>query len=391
MSAALINRSPDLKRLCDEGYEVEVRSGFLLVHSVPYVTAHREIAKGTLVSELTLAGDVTARPGNHMAYFVGGHPCTVDGVEISSIKNGSGPKDLGGGLVASYTFSNKPSAGYADHYEKMTRYIKIIEAEAQALDSLATACTFQPMPVSPEESVFAYRDTASSRAGTTTLSERLASQRVAIVGLGGTGSYVLDLVAKTPVREIHLFDDDAFLSHNAFRAPGAASIEDLREKRSKVDYLHGIYSRIRSGIFPHPWRVTTSSDLADFDFVFVCVDNGEARKIVADALLAVRVPFIDTGMGIQWAGEGEGLCGICRVTTVTPEKNAHLSLIPMGGGEQDNAYSLNIQIAELNSLSAALAVIRWKKLSGFYQDLEKEHNLLYALNVCQLTAEEGLL
>ena len=61
---------------------------------------------------------------------------------------------------------------------------------------------------------------------------------VAIAGPGGTGSYVLDLVAKTPVRDIHLFDGDSFMSHNAFRAPGAASLEELRALPKKVDYFH---------------------------------------------------------------------------------------------------------------------------------------------------------
>jgi tRNA A37 threonylcarbamoyladenosine dehydratase len=50
--------------------------------------------------------------------------------------------------------------------------------------------------------------------------------------MGGTGSYILDLVAKTAVMEIHLFDGDDFNQHNAFRAPGAASLEDL-EKHMK--------------------------------------------------------------------------------------------------------------------------------------------------------------
>ena len=71
-----------------------------------------------------------------------------------------------------------------------------------------------------------------------------AGERVAIVGLGGTGSYVLDFVAKTPVQEIHLFDGDEFLTHNAFRAPGAASLEALRRKPKKVDYLAAIYSNM---------------------------------------------------------------------------------------------------------------------------------------------------
>ena len=71
MQSALISRSPDLLRLRNEGYEVEVRSGHLLVHGVPYLGATGAITYGTLVSDLTLAGDATSRPGNHVAWFIG--------------------------------------------------------------------------------------------------------------------------------------------------------------------------------------------------------------------------------------------------------------------------------------------------------------------------------
>ena len=39
MSQQLISRSPDLKRLRDEGYAVETVGGHLLLNDVPYVTA----------------------------------------------------------------------------------------------------------------------------------------------------------------------------------------------------------------------------------------------------------------------------------------------------------------------------------------------------------------
>ena len=77
--------------------------------------------------------------------------------------------------------------------------------------------------------MFCYTDTASSRAEIGVVSAKLKGGAVGIVGLGGTGSYILDLVAKTPMAEIHLFDGDKLLQHNAFRAPGAPSIETLKE------------------------------------------------------------------------------------------------------------------------------------------------------------------
>ena len=91
MSQQLISRNATLKQLRDEGYEVEVRPEppHLLVHSVPYVNSRREIARGTLVSTLKLAGDITQPPDTHMVHFVGEHPCNVDGTEIAQIKNAS--------------------------------------------------------------------------------------------------------------------------------------------------------------------------------------------------------------------------------------------------------------------------------------------------------------
>src|SRR5258707_11145027 len=109
----------------------------------------------------------------------------------------------------------------------MTTYAAILAGPAEVLKPGVSPRTFRT-PEEEEESVFNYTETASDRVGIGALTELLAKDKVAIIGLGGTGSYILDLVAKTPVREIRIFDADEFLQHNAFRAPGAASIEDLR-------------------------------------------------------------------------------------------------------------------------------------------------------------------
>ena len=106
MQNALISRSPDLLRLRDEGYEVEIRSGHLLVHGVPYVNSTATVARGTLVSDLTLAGDATARPANHVAWFIGDHPCDKTGREILAIKHGTTAFNLAPDLIAQHAFSN---------------------------------------------------------------------------------------------------------------------------------------------------------------------------------------------------------------------------------------------------------------------------------------------
>lgn len=391
MSEKLINLNPDLRRLRDEGYEVEVRGCYLLLHSVPYVNSRREIDMGTLVTDLTLNNDQTQRPGDHQVWFSGEYPCNRDGAIISAISNTSATQTLCEGLEVNHRFSNKPPEGYPDYYAKMTRYVEIISNQARAIDPLVTACTFKPVESSDEDSVFVYRDSASSRAGIAGLAKKLSMNKVAIVGLGGTGSYVLDLVAKTHAQEIHLFDGDQFLQHNAFRAPGVASFEILDKKPSKVDYYADIYGQMRRGIFPHEMYLddATVEQLVDFDFVFVCVDKPAVRKLVSDFLHGQKIPFIDVGMELELIEDQQCLIGTCRVTLSTPDKSDHFSRhVSTQENDADGLYRSNIQVADLNALNAAMAVIKWKKYCGFYQDCYKEHQSAYAINAHQLTRDE---
>jgi hypothetical protein len=392
MLQKLISHSPDLQKLIDEGFEVEIRPGHLLIHSVPYVNSKNEIKRGTLISELTTRNDMaTGKPQTHVVYFRGEYPCTAQGIPIEQIRHMSGNRNLGCGIETNHSFSNKPSTDYEDYYSKMTQYIKIISHPAKALDSSADARTFKPVECAENDSVFKYMDTASSRAGIMGISEKFSSQRIAIVGLGGTGSYILDLVAKTPVQEIHLFDADAFLPHNAFRSPGAASIDDLRFGKTKVGYFTEIYSKMRNGIFPHSIMITKTnlSDLAGFDYLFLCVDDGPCKNAIFEALINTDTIIIDTGIDVKIVNQK--LFGVCRITSTTKTKNDHINTcISMAENIEYNEYDSNIQIAELNSIAACYAIIKWKQFSGFYQDLENEYNLTYSTNCALLTADEKI-
>lgn len=59
----LVDRSPDLAKLVEDGYDVEIRDGNLLIHHVPYVNADGHVAYCILVSELTTNGEQTVAPG----------------------------------------------------------------------------------------------------------------------------------------------------------------------------------------------------------------------------------------------------------------------------------------------------------------------------------------
>lgn len=372
MSRKLINHSADLKRLRDEGYFIQIERGFLVMREVPYVDRERNVRLGTLISTLTLAGDVTQPPDTHVVTFDGDEPCGADGVPLSQIIHQRGHIDHGGGLAARFSFSSKPSSGYRDYYEKMSTYAAILSGPAAVLQPGISPRVFRT-PDREDDSVFQYTETASDRVGIGHLTELLADEKVIIIGLGGTGSYILDLVAKTPVSEIHLIDADEFLQHNAFRAPGAPKLEQLREATKKVDYFQKIYSRMHRRIFTHP--VSIGADnlhlLEGGTFVFISMDAGEPKRLVVDKLEQLDIPFIDVGMGLELVDGSLG--GILRVTTSVPAKRDHFrEHVSFAGDDGPNVYSSNVQVADLNALNAVLAVIKWKKLRGFYRDLEEE-------------------
>lgn len=371
MSQQPISRSYDLKKLRNEGFDVEIRGNFLLVKDVPCLNERGEIVKGILASDLELAGDVATSPRGHTAYWFGDYPCDQSGKRLN-MDAGAGPA-IDEELKESFRFSRKPPNGYANYYEKMTTYITVISQHAEAVDPAVTAMTFPPIVPDEAESVFNYLDTWSSRAGIGPVNEKLAHGAVAIVGVGGTGSYVLDLVAKTPVEEIHLFDGDDFLTHNAFRAPSAPSLDELRTRQKKVHYFHDLYSKMHKNIFAHDYYIDESNvaELIGMKFVFLCMASGNSKKLIVEALGAAGTSFIDAGMGAHLVDESLG--GTLRVTTSIPEnRETFRRRTPMEGAPPDDVYNRNIQIADLNALTAALAVVKWKKLQGFYHDFGYE-------------------
>ncbi len=351
-----------------------MRGAFLLLKSVPYVTHNCEIRHGVLISELESARSVDSPLSNHTVWFEGEIPCDASGMSLASrLEPGGTPtagerRGLGDGVYANFQFSRKPPSGYHDYHDKMTVYEDAISRHARMLDPRVTARTFEVTENQDSDSPFNYTDTASVHAQIGVVNEKLKLGSVAIVGVGGTGSYILDLVAKTPVKEIHLFDDDKFGQHNAFRAPGAPSIDTLRSSPLKVVYLKDVYSAMHRGIVAHTGiDETTVELLRSMEFVFLAMGANPSRDLAVAKLKEYGVPFVDVGMGIF--KESDALGGTLRATF-----NESILSTP---GADGGIYASNIQVADLNALNAALAVIKWKKIRGFYFDLSTFKEVTY--------------
>ena len=109
--------------------------------------------------------------------------------------------------------------------------------------------------------------------------------------------------------------------------------------------------------------------------------------MVVTKLLEFGVPFTDVGMGVYEVDQESSLSGVLRVTTCTSERTDASARIDLSDGGADDVYSQNIQLAELNAMNAALAVLRWKRLVGFYIDARHEHHTMYHIDANLLTNE----
>jgi len=320
----------------------------------------------------------------------GDTPHDDHGRELTDLINQRGPVQLGENLIASCTFSHKPNPSYPDYYEKMTTYADMLLAYAQVIDPYVKVRTFPPIPDEGEESVFQYLDSATSRAGIGAVSDKIRLGKVVIIGVGGTGAYILDAVAKTPVKQIHLYDGDVMLTHNAFRAPGAATLDELRTAPRKVDYYQSKYAAMHRDIVQHAAHVTPANidELRDANFVFISTDGGGAKKFIIEKLREFGIPFVDVGMGLYQVGNSLG--GLIRTTASIPGHSDHIwsnGRISFAD-DADDEYDQNIQVAELNMLNASLAVIKWKKIFGFYTDFEREYSSTYTVDGNHLLNED---
>ncbi|HVV15040.1 MAG TPA: ThiF family adenylyltransferase [Candidatus Paceibacterota bacterium] len=386
-----------MAKLEAEGFRLRVIQGtasHLLIEGIPAVTSEGKIVPGILYCplEIDAAGKTVNPCSNHQCWWIGEPPHNADGQLMTEMISNNAEEDKGDGIKTTVAFSrvHADKRKYADYYEKIWTYVRLIWHEAQAIDRTCDPRSEKPVPavVEAQELAFHYPDMATTRAGIGAATAKLLASRVAIIGLGGTGSYILDLVAKTPVKEIHIFDGDTFELHNAFRAPGAPMKQELNNPL-KVDWFSGIYERIHKGLKRHPYYVQDAHlhELSGFDFVFVAIDDGESRKNILNGLIALGVPFIDVGIDLALDNQAS-LRGQCRFTVGTPDHHGHIAEVVSFAKVPAEAVYRNMQVADLNMLNAAMAVGKWKQLCGFYADDVRERHSLYTIATHALTKED---
>lgn len=395
MFQKLVSHNEDLRRLVEKGYAVAFDGGHMVVRDIPYLDAAGAVQWAAFVAKLVFVDDERVVQDDHQIYFSGGVPHNMDGTFVQNLAGGPHTITLSKNaedVVVQRSFSNKPrtsdgSGKFANFFDKLESYVSLIAGPAMSRYNV-NPYSFRIDEADQEPSVFKLQDTLTSRAEITELNRKFAIDVIAIIGLGGTGSFVLDYVVKTPVKEVRAFDLDPFHVHNAFRSPGRLTQGELG--KSKAEVYADRYGNFRHGLSLQPKMLdgTSSNDLEGVTFAFVCVDKGLARGEIFKLLVEKGIPFIDVGMGPSLSKDGL-IKGMLRITYYPPENAA--AVVASGHAETQDApedvYRTNIQIAELNALNASLAVIRFKQLRGFYVDDVQGNNFLFDIRDMKIASD----
>jgi molybdopterin/thiamine biosynthesis adenylyltransferase len=129
---------------------------------------------------------------------------------------------------------------------------------------------------------------------------QLGRLRVAIVGVGGNGSPVIQNLVYQGCRDFVEIDDDV-ADETSLNRLITATTEDVDTAKTALG------SRLIKSVAPNahilaitaPLQTHESLDaLKGVDIIFGCVDNDGARLILNELALAYRIPYIDVASGI---------------------------------------------------------------------------------------------
>lgn len=159
---------------------------------------------------------------------------------------------------------------------------------------------------------FAQRHAQAFGAGTTALLNRLS---IAVIGVSGTGSPVVEMLARLGAGCLVLVDPDVVEEKNLNRILHA-TIEDARARRPKVEVLARAVRTIGLGTLVEPiqrdlFDAEVVNRVAACDVAFGCMDSVDGRDLLNRLAAYYLLPYFDIGVRLDADGEGgiEQICG----------------------------------------------------------------------------------
>jgi hypothetical protein len=158
---------------------------------------------------------------------------------------------------------------------------------------------------------------------------RLRQLSVAVVGCSGTGSIVVEQLARLGVGQLTMVDPDRVERRNLNRIVNATG-EDARENRFKVHVLARRIEEMGLGteVLPLPLNLVDPvavKAVAECDVAFGCMDGVEGRHVLNMLAVFYLLPYFDVGVRLEADGDG-GIDEVCgTVHYMQPDQSSLLA------------------------------------------------------------------
>lgn len=157
----------------------------------------------------------------------------------------------------------------------------------------------------------------------------LRALSVAVIGTSGTGSLVVEMLARLGSGEVLLVDDDRIEDKNRGRILHSLP-EHARRREHKVKVLADAVQMMQTGtsavaVARSLWNERVVRRLALCDVVFGCMDSYDGRELLNRLAAFYCIPYFDVGVRLDADGKGgvDQICG--SVHYVQPDGSSLLS------------------------------------------------------------------
>lgn len=157
----------------------------------------------------------------------------------------------------------------------------------------------------------------------------LRKLKVGVVGCSGTGSIVIEMLARNCVGEIIIVDPDFVEEKNLNRILNS-SLGDTKEQKPKVEVVRTAIEKMGLGTRVSSYKAHTSdeqviSQLKKCDVLFGCVDSAIGRYHLDCLSSAYLIPYFDIGVRIDADGKGGISQAIIVAHYIEPGKSSLMS------------------------------------------------------------------
>lgn len=142
----------------------------------------------------------------------------------------------------------------------------------------------------------------------------LGKLKIAVVGCSGTGSPVIEQLARTGVGKLVLVDPDVIDQGNLNRITNS-TLEDALNSRAKVSVLKQAVEKMGTGTKVIAYQSDAFDpdiirELSSCDVIFGCVDSIDGRHLINKLATYYLIPYFDVGVKLVADGKG-GISRVC--------------------------------------------------------------------------------